>query len=146
MVIVEVDKNRLLSEIITASPYLDVFRRGIRVLLDKTGSSIGLPLESITMETLRYPSADEFEMAVNGALISAGRLAKRKEGGESPEQRRRLREEGVTLDALGRIALKDHAWPGPSWHWLEAQGINVEELVLKSGALKRRGIWANWRF
>jgi methylated-DNA-protein-cysteine methyltransferase-like protein len=77
---------------------------------------------------------------------SVGRLAKRKEGGESPEQRRRLREEGVTLDVLGRIALKDHAWPGPSWHWLEAQGIDVEELVIKSGPLKRRGIWANWRF
>jgi len=77
---------------------------------------------------------------------SAGRLAKRKEGGESPEQQRRLRAEGVYLDAKGRIDLKAHAWPGPSWAWLAARGFDLEELIVKSGALKRRGIWVNWRY
>ena len=77
---------------------------------------------------------------------SAGRLAKRKEGSESPEQRRRLRDEGVFLDAKGRIDLKSHAWPGPSWAWLDAQGMDLEELIVKSGALKRRGVWVNWQY
>lgn len=94
------------------------------------------------MATLPNGSSVPWHRIVN----SAGRLAKRQGGGESPEQRRRLRDEGVFLDAKGRIDLKEHAWPGPSWAWLAAQGIDLEELIVKSGALKRRGIWINWQY
>jgi methylated-DNA-protein-cysteine methyltransferase-like protein len=106
---------------------------------------VGAPSARIigrAMATLPNGSGVPWHRIVN----SAGRLAKRKDGGESPEQRRRLRAEGVYLDAKGRIDLKAHAWPGPSWAWLAAQGIDLEELIVKSGALKRRGIWVNWQF
>lgn len=62
------------------------------------------------------------------------------------EQARRLRAEGVLLDPSGRVDFKATAWQGPAWAWLQERGYDVEELVLKSGGLRRSGPWSRWRF
>jgi len=77
-------------------------------------------------------------------LNSQGRISRRRDGGGSPEQQRRLRREGVFLDRTGRVDFAAAAWAGPSWAWLEANGFDLEELVLRSAALRRHGAWVNW--
>ena len=77
-------------------------------------------------------------------INSQGRISARRDGGPSPEQRRRLRQEGVWLDARVGVDLAVTAWSGPSWEWLEAQGYDIEELVLRSQRKARQGVWVNW--
>ncbi len=77
-------------------------------------------------------------------INSQGRISARRDGGPSPEQRRRLRQEGVWLDVRGGVDLAAAAWSGPSWEWLEAQGYDIEELVLRSQRKARQGVWVNW--
>ena len=79
-------------------------------------------------------------------LNSQGKIAERRDGGSDAEQARRLRAEGVFLDGKGRVDFASVAWPGPPWAWLEEQGYDVEELVLKSGGLRRTGPWCRWGF
>ena len=79
-------------------------------------------------------------------LNSQGKIAERHDGGSDHEQARRLRKEGVFLDRLGRVDFKTVAWPGPPWAWLEEQGYDVESLVLRSGAVRRKGPWCKWGF
>lgn len=76
VVIAKANIGLSLSQSISASPYLEVFRRGMRILLDKTGSTFGQSIDSMAVERPGYPAPEEFRMAVDGALISAGRLAK----------------------------------------------------------------------
>ncbi len=79
-------------------------------------------------------------------INATGRVARRKDGGESPEQLRRLTAEGIYPDKTGHIDFASHAWGGPSWQWLEGAGIDPGELAHRSQTLKRHGPWCRWRF
>jgi methylated-DNA-protein-cysteine methyltransferase-like protein len=78
-------------------------------------------------------------------INSQGKISVRREGGPSPEQKRRLSAEGVRLDRLGRVDLATVAWPGPSLQWLEANGYDIEDLILRSQRKGRQGAWVNWK-
>jgi methylated-DNA-protein-cysteine methyltransferase-like protein len=75
-----------------------------------------------------------------------GRISRRKDGLESPEQHRRLLEEGVLFDRTGKIDLEGRGWAGPSWQWLEENGYDVGNLALRSQSLRRQGAWRRWRY
>ena len=77
-------------------------------------------------------------------INSQGKIAVRRHGGPDPEQKRRLRAEGVRLDRQGRVDLPAVAWPGPSLQWLEANGYDIEDLILRSQHKGKRGAWVNW--
>ena len=79
-------------------------------------------------------------------LNSQGRISPRKGGGPDPEQRRLLQAEGVYLDRHGRVDFASVAWTGPAWAWLEAEGYDLEELVLRSRQVRRQGPWCRWNF
>ena len=79
-------------------------------------------------------------------INSHGKIAIRRHGGPDPEQKRRLRIEGVPLDRQGRVDLPAVAWPGPSLRWLEVNGYDIEDLILRSQRKGRRGAWVNWNF
>lgn len=79
-------------------------------------------------------------------INSGGRISARREGGESPEQARLLRAEGVVLDRLGRVDFAEVAWAGPSWRWLEENGFDIEAITLRSAGRRREGAWRRWRF
>lgn len=79
-------------------------------------------------------------------INSQGRLALRKDGGESPEQARLLRAEGVIFDRLGRVDFEQVAWPGPSWQWIEENGFDLEAITLRSRDRRRTGAWLRWGF
>lgn len=78
-------------------------------------------------------------------INSQGKISARRDGGPDPEQKRRLRAEGVRLDRQGRVDLPAVAWPGPSWDWLEANGYDIENLILRSQSKGRHGAWVNWK-
>ncbi len=78
-------------------------------------------------------------------INSQGKIAIRRQGGPDPEQKRRLRSEGVRLDRLGRVDLRAVAWPGPSLQWLENNGYDIEDLILRSQRKGRHGAWVNWK-
>ena len=78
-------------------------------------------------------------------INSQGKIAIRRDGGPNPEQTRRLRDEGVRLDRQGRVDLQAVAWPGPSLQWLEANGYDIEDLILRSQRKGRKGAWVNWK-
>ena len=77
-------------------------------------------------------------------INSQGKISARRDGGPSPEQKRLLRVEGVRLNRQGRVDLAAIAWPGPSLQWLEANGYDIEDLILRSQRQGRRGAWVNW--
>ena len=77
-------------------------------------------------------------------INSQGKISIRRHGGPDPEQKRRLRIEGVRLDARGRVDLPAVAWSGPSWQWLEANGYDIESLILRSQRKAKHGAWVNW--
>ena len=77
---------------------------------------------------------------------AGGRISRRKDGLESPEQHHRLLEEGVLFDRTGKIDLEGRGWSGPSWQWLEENGYDVGNLTLRSQLLSRRGAWCRWRY
>ena len=79
-------------------------------------------------------------------LNSQGRISPRKGGGPDPEQRRLLQAEGIYLDRHGRVDFPSVAWTGPAWAWLEAEGYDLEELVLRSRQVRRQGPWCRWNF
>ncbi len=79
-------------------------------------------------------------------LTAQGKISDRKDGGDGDlRQRHLLQAEGISFDALGRVDFSTVAWQGPGWHWLEAQGFDVEDLALRSQHLRRRGAWCRWR-
>ena len=77
-------------------------------------------------------------------INSQGKISIRRHGGPDPEQKRRLRIEGVRLDRQGRVDLRAVAWPGPSWQWLEVNGYDIESLILRSQSKGKHGAWVNW--
>ncbi len=77
---------------------------------------------------------------------SQGKISARRDGAADAEQMRRLTAEGVLFDRLGRVDFQTVAWPGPGWAWLEAQGRDLDDLILRSSALRRKGAWCRWRF
>ena len=77
-------------------------------------------------------------------INSQGKISVRRQGGPDPEQKRRLRIEGVRLDRQGRVDLPAVAWPGPPWQWLEANGYDIDNLILLSQSKGKRGAWVNW--
>ncbi len=77
-------------------------------------------------------------------INSQGKISIRRHGGADPEQKRRLRAEGVRLDRQGRVDLPAVAWSGPSWQWLEANGYDIESLILRGRSKAKRGAWVNW--
>ncbi len=79
-------------------------------------------------------------------INSQGKIAIRRHGSPDPVQKRRLRIEGVPLDHQGRVDLSAVAWPGPSLQWLEVNGYDIEDLILRSQRKGRRGAWVNWSF
>ncbi len=89
---------------------------------------------------------DKSKVPWHRVINSQGRLAPRSDGKPDPEQRRRLRAEGVQLDRHGRIDFARVAWTGPTWTFLEAEGYDLEELILKSRHRRRTGPWCRWRF
>ncbi len=89
---------------------------------------------------------DKSEVPWHRVINSQGKLAPRSDGKFDPEQRRRLRAEGVQLDRQGRIDFATFAWTGPSWSFLEAEDYDLEELILKSRHRRRTGPWCRWRF
>ena len=50
----------------------------------------------------------------------------------------------VRLDARGRVDLPAVAWSGPSWQWLEANGYDIESLILRGQRKAKHGAWVNW--
>lgn len=76
---------------------------------------------------------------------SNGTFSVRRKGAGEIEQRRWLLAEGVTFDSRGRIDFKLAGWAGPTWQWLEAEGFDLELLILKSRQVRRRGPWVRWR-
>jgi len=78
-------------------------------------------------------------------LNSQGKISLRKEGGSDWEQRRRLQAEGVHFDNRGRVEFRKVAWEGPSWTWLEKNGFDIEELILRGQQKRRTGAWCRWR-
>jgi methylated-DNA-protein-cysteine methyltransferase-like protein len=78
-------------------------------------------------------------------INSQGKISVRRQGGPDPEQKRRLRLEGVRLDRQGRVDLPAVAWPGPSLQWLEVNGYDIEDLILRSQRKGRHGAWVNWK-
>lgn len=89
---------------------------------------------------------DKSDVPWQRVINSQGKLAPRRDGKADPEQRRRLRAEGVALDRLGRVDFASVAWAGPSWTFLETEGYDLEELILKSQHRRRTGPWCRWRF
>jgi methylated-DNA-protein-cysteine methyltransferase-like protein len=89
---------------------------------------------------------DKSEVPWHRVINSQGKLAPRSDGKPDPEQRRRLRAEGVQLDRQGRIDFARFAWTGPTWSFLEAEDYDLEELILKSRHRRRTGPWCRWRF
>ena len=87
---------------------------------------------------------DKSEVPWHRVINSQGKLALRSDGKPDPEQRRRLRAEGVHLDRLGRIDFAVVAWTGPIWSFLGAEGYDLEELILKSRHRRRTGPWSRW--
>ncbi len=85
------------------------------------------------------------EVPWHRVINSQGKISPRREGKPDPRQRRHLKAEGVSLDRKGRVDCAAVAWPGPSWQWLEAEGYDIDLLVLKSRNKPRRGIWVNWQ-
>ena len=77
-------------------------------------------------------------------INSQGKISIRRHGGPDPVQKRRLRAEGVRLDRQGRVDLPAVAWFGPSWQWLEANGYDIESLILRSRSKGKHGAWVNW--
>ena len=77
---------------------------------------------------------------------SQGKISVRRHGAADAAQMRRLTAEGVFFDRLGRVDFQTVAWPGPGWAWLEAQGRDLDDLILRSSALRRKGAWCRWRF
>ncbi|MDE0943174.1 MAG: MGMT family protein [Alphaproteobacteria bacterium] len=93
------------------------------------------------MATLPMGSDVPWHRVIN----SQGKIATRRDGGPDPEQKRRLRGEGVRLDRQGRVDLKAVAWPGPSLQWLAANNYEIEDLILRSQRKGRKGAWVNWK-
>ena len=89
---------------------------------------------------------DRSDVPWHRVINSQGKLALRSDGKPDPEQRRRLRAEGVVLDRLGRVDFATVAWMGPTWSFLEGEGYDLEELILKSRHRRRTGPWSRWRF
>lgn len=79
-------------------------------------------------------------------INSQGRVSLRREGGRAPEQARRLRAEGVLFDRLGRVDFADVGWTGPGWDWLQDNGFDIDEIILKSRKIRRQGPWIHWHF
>ncbi len=77
-------------------------------------------------------------------INSQGKISIRRHGGPDPAQKRRLRAEGVRFDRQGRVDLPAVAWFGPSWQWLEANGYDIESLILRSRSKGKHGAWVNW--
>ena len=105
---------------------------------------VGAPTPRVVgfaMASLEEGSVVPWHRVIN----AEGRISRRKDGKESPEQRRRLRDEGVFLDRTGKTDVETHAWRGPSWQWLEENGYDIGDLVLRGQTLKRRGAWCRWR-
>jgi len=78
-------------------------------------------------------------------INSQGKISIRRDGGLDPEQKRRLRIEGVRLDRQGRVDLPAVAWPGPSWQWLEVNDYDIEDLILRSQSKGKHRAWVNWK-
>ena len=105
----------------------------------------GLPSARIVGKALASLTAD-LDVPWHRILNSQGKISVRREGKADAEQQRRLKAEGVFLDRLGRVDFDSAAWPGPAWAWLEENGYDIDELVLKSGGLRRTGAWCRWRY
>ncbi len=106
---------------------------------------VGLPSARMVGRALAA-LPDTSEVPWHRVINSQGKLAPRSDGKPDPEQRRRLRAEGVQLDSLGRIDFARVAWRGPTWSFLDAEGYDLEELILKSRHRRRTGPWCRWRF
>jgi methylated-DNA-protein-cysteine methyltransferase-like protein len=79
-------------------------------------------------------------------INSQGQVSVRKEGGSDWQQRHRLEAEGVRFDRKDRVDFAATAWPGPTLHWLEKNGFDIEEIALRSQRKRRTGAWCRWRF
>lgn len=79
-------------------------------------------------------------------INSQGRVSLRRDGGRAPEQARRLRAEGVLFDRLGRVDFETVGWTGPAWDWLQDHGFDIDEIILRSRNIRRRGAWVRWHF
>ena len=53
-----------------------------------------------------------------------GRISARSDGQPDPEQRRKLREEGINFDTRDVIDFSVYGWHGPSWEWLAKHGFD----------------------
>ena len=58
-----------------------------------------------------------------------GRISARSDGQPDPEQRRKLREEGINFDTRDVIDLSVYGWCGPSWEWLDRYEFDPLPLV-----------------
>ena len=70
------DASIQLLQIITAFPYQDILRRGVRVLFTRAGAEQLDLRASFTDGMAAHPSADAFQMLVNRLLFEALRTAK----------------------------------------------------------------------
>jgi aminoglycoside 6-adenylyltransferase len=75
-VIAEAATDAKLAEMLEQSSYADVFRRGVRVLLDKNGGAPSRELHLSAPKSRKLPTAVEFESAVNLLILDVARAAK----------------------------------------------------------------------
>ncbi len=104
----------------------------------------GAPSARLVGRALARLPAGRRDVPWHRVINSQGRISPRAEGDGTAEQARRLRAEGVLLDAKGRVDFAAVAWTGPSWAWLARNGFDLEELVLRSRARRRTGAWCRW--
>lgn len=75
-VIAQATKDKELAETLEQSVYADVFRRGVRVLLDKSSAKSSEVLHLSTPESRNLPTGTEFEFGVNRLILATARAAK----------------------------------------------------------------------
>lgn len=64
------------GQLMAASPYQDVFERGVRLLFDKNGTAEPGPLPWMAGSKPAHPTQKEFAAAVDGFLLQASRVAR----------------------------------------------------------------------
>lgn len=89
---------------------VDSIPRGRVASYGQVASEAGLPGRARLVGRALAELPAGSRLAWHRVVNAAGRVSTRGDGGAEREQRRRLRREGVTVDARGRLDLARHRW------------------------------------